>query len=383
MICQKDLFQLPSDIHYLNGAYMSPLPSPVEEAGIRGMQRKRNPTGITVADYFTETSLAKSLFSKLINASADDCAIIPAASYGLGNAIRNISPSRGNGLVLVQQEFPSDYYPAEQWCRDHQKKLIIVDPPASHERKAELWTEKILDSISRETAAVIMSSIHWTDGTRFDLKAIGEKCKEHDALFIVDGTQSVGALPIDVKEFHIDALICAGYKWLLAPYSVGIAYYGPAFAAGFPMELSWLNRISANGSKAITDYTDEFRAGSARYDVGESCNYTLVPMLVEGLKLVTEWGPENIQAYSRNLATGLSEFLTEKGFLLAEEKFRCNHLFGMLVPQSMSRDGLLKKLADANVIVSPRGNGIRVSIHVYNDQADIDALIESIEQVIP
>jgi len=381
MICKKDLFQLPEDIHYLNGAYMSPLPRSVEEAGISGMQRKRNPICITTADYFTETGLAKSLFAKLINATGDECAIIPSASYGLGNAIKNIPVSQGRELLLVEQEFPSDFYPAQQYCVEHQKELKTILAPEPGDRRSAIWSEKILDSITADTAAVIMSSIHWTDGTLFDLKAIGEKCRQHNCLFIVDGTQSVGALPIDVQDLKIDALVCAGYKWLLAPYSIGIAYYGPAFLKGIPMENSWLNRSSADGSRPITDYTPEFRPGAARYDVGESCNYTLVPMLVKGLELVTEWEPAQIQDYSRQLAEPLIPFLREKGFYVADAAARTSHLFGMRLPEGMNRQELIALLQHDKIFVSPRGAGIRISIHVYNTESDIHAFMNCLDAV--
>ena len=85
-----------------------------------------------------------------------------------------------------------------------------------------------------------MSSIHWTDGTKFDLRKIGERCREANALFIVDGTQSVAVMPIDVVENNVDALVCASYKWLLGPYSIGLAYYSEAFNSGKPIEDSWL-----------------------------------------------------------------------------------------------------------------------------------------------
>ena len=75
-----------------------------------------------------------------------------------------------------------------------------------------------------------MSSIHWMNGTKFKLKEIGERCKKFGAMFIVDGTQSVGALKMDINEYNIDALVCASYKWLFGPYSMGLAYFSDQFA---------------------------------------------------------------------------------------------------------------------------------------------------------
>jgi len=119
-----------------------------------------------------------------------------------------------------------------QWCKAHDKRLNTVAAPNSTIQRGETWNRLILESITENVAAVVMSSIHWTDGTIFDLKAIGQRCHEVNARFVVDGTQSVGAMPIDVDAFRIDALICAGYKWLLGPYAIGLAYYGEVFEHG-------------------------------------------------------------------------------------------------------------------------------------------------------
>src|SRR5690606_18561046 len=135
-----------------------------------------------------------------------------------------------------------------------------------------------------------ISSVHWMNGLRFDLKAIGEKCSSVGARFIVDGTQSVGALPMDVEEFKIDALICATYKWLLGPYSLGLVFMGKAFDDGVPLEESWMNRKNSMDFSTLTHYESEYEESAARYNVGETSNFILMPMLRESLAQINSWG---------------------------------------------------------------------------------------------
>ncbi|HEX8677793.1 MAG TPA: aminotransferase class V-fold PLP-dependent enzyme, partial [Segetibacter sp.] len=210
---QKHLFQLQDDVHYLNGGYMSPLLKSVEEAGIKGILRKRNPYEINPSDFFSEAEEVRFKFSKIINCRQQQIAIIPGASYGLKAAVNNLPTNTGNSVIIVSDEFPSGYYAISKWCKDNSKDLLTIQVPDTFIKRGENWNGRILEAINFDTAAVIISSIHWKDGTKFNLKQIGERCKEVRAILIVDGTQSVGALPINVTDCKIDALICAGYKW--------------------------------------------------------------------------------------------------------------------------------------------------------------------------
>ncbi len=214
----------------------------------------------------------------------------------------------------------------------------------------------------------------------FDLKKIGEKCKQVNAMFIVDGTQSVGALPIDVTSFKIDALICAAYKWLLGSYAIGLAYYSEFYNEGIPIEHSWMNRSNANDFTSLNQYSDDYKPGAARYNVGEYSNFILLPMLDRALDQIHEWRPEAVQLYCRNLIQPLLQYLEGNGFWVEENAYRANHLFGFLLPQTLNKKILLLELQKRKVFVSVRGDAIRISPHVYNDAVDIEILIETLRE---
>jgi selenocysteine lyase/cysteine desulfurase len=373
---QKHLFQLPDDISYLNCAYISPLPRLVEEEGIRGMIRKRNPALIKPEHYFNDAEVIRKNLGKLINAAPQQIAITPSASYGLKTVVNNLPVTNGKHAITVSAEFPSGYYTISNWCKQNNKELKIIPPPANLINRGKKWNEQILDSINNDTAVVLMSSIHWADGTKFDLQKIGERCKEVNALFVVDGTQSVGALPIDVKSCHIDALVCAAYKWLLAPYSMGFAYFSEYFNDGIPLEDTWMNKTNAENFSALSSYVDDYRPGAARYNAGEFSNFILLPMFNKALEQIIEWDVNAIQQYCGNLITPLIQLLKEKDFWIEDENYRTNHLFGLLLPQTIDSTYLLEKLQERKIYVSLRGDSIRVSPHVYNTHEDIEALIE-------
>jgi len=374
--CQKHLFQLPGDIVYLNGAYMSPLLKSVEEAGIKGISRKRDPSSIKSDDFFNEAEETRIKLGSLINAAPQQIALIPSCSYGLKSVVNNLPVNNGKYAITVAEEFPSDYYTILNWCKKNDKELKVISPPNSLQGRGRIWNDKILESINIDTAVVIISSIQWTDGTRFDLQKIGERCKEVNAVFIVDGTQSVGALPIDVTAYRIDALVCAAYKWLLGPYSIGFGYFSEYFNRGVPLEDTWMNKSNANDFTRLTSYIDEYKPGAARYNAGEFSNFILTPMLGAALEQIIDWKVNLIQDYCSNLIQPLVQLLKEKNFWIEDENYRTNHLFGFLLPQTLSRAHLLEKLQERKVFVSIRGDAIRVSTHLYNTERDIVALGE-------
>ena len=378
MLSQKHLFQLPSNIHYLNGAYMSPLLISSEEAAYNDLIRKRNPASILATDFFTDARLLRVNFGKLINCSAERVAIIPSVSYGIMNAVQNIPTDIGQSVIMVSEEFPSDFYAVKAWCNRHSKTVQMIHPPDTDKQRGALWNQEILNNITEDTCAVVISSIHWTDGTIFDLVNIGKKCKENNVLFIVDGSQSLGALPIDVAACNIDALVCTGYKWLLGGYSLGLAYYSPRYDHGCPIEESWMTRANAEDFTTLTIYTDDYLPGAMRYNVGEFSNFILLPLLNTALEQILAWGVDNIQNYSKELIAPLTDFLEQNGFWIEEQNWRAQHLFGFRIPDHLDRDTLVNQLKSQNIIVSARGNSIRVSTHVYNGVEDVEALMEAL-----
>ncbi|WP_373520245.1 aminotransferase class V-fold PLP-dependent enzyme [Aquiflexum sp.] len=379
---QKELFQLPEDIHYLNGAYMSPLLRSVEEAGITALIKKRNPTQITPADFFSDAEILRKNFGKLVNCPAEQVAIIPSASYGLTSAIQNLPKDNGTNALVVSDEFPSGYYAIEKWCQNNDKHLKVIKAPESMVGRGQEWNKQIIDSINDDTAVILMSSIHWTDGTLFDLKAIGKKCKAHNALFIVDGTQSVGALAIDVVSCQIDALVCAGYKWLMGPYSIGLAYYSEFLNNGSPLEESWMNRSNAQKFSSLTKYVDDYSIGAGRYNMGEFSNFNLLPMLNAAIEQILKWDPSNIQSYCDQLSQPLVRYLNDNGFWVEVDDYRAKHLFGIVLPEGVDSQLALQKFEENRIFVSVRGKAIRISMHLFNTDKDIASLIRVLKGIL-
>lgn len=383
LTCKYSKFSLPKNVTYLNCAYMSPLLKTVEKAGLRGVRLKRNPVQIQPEDFFTTTRLLRREFAHLINTpDADAIAIIPSVSYGLATVARNLRIQKGEHVLVAAEQFPSNYYPWEGLCGETDAEVAIVYPEKSSRDRGKNWNNKILESINGKTRAVAIAHIHWADGTVFDLEAIRKRTDEVGALLIVDGTQSVGAFPFDVQKIRPDALVCAAYKWLLGPYSFGLAYYGEHFKEGRPVEENWINRLDSENFSGLVNYETRYQPGALRYSVGEQSNFILAPMALKALQQLNRWGIPNIQDYCHSITEPAIAALREKGFVIEDLPFRSSHLFGIRHSKDLDAMKVRDKLNKHKVHVSIRGSAIRISPNVYNDAADVDRLVKILSSEI-
>lgn len=357
---------------------MSPLLKTVEEAGILGIKGKGNPTAISPEDFFTTTELLRKEFAKLIDTEEPQrIVVIPSVSYGMATVAKNVRLKKGENVIVMGEQFPSNYYSWKSLTDKNEAELRTIHAPEGAGR-GKAWNENILAAIDANTKVVAMAHVHWADGTLYDLKAIRKKTREVGALLIIDGTQSVGALPFSVREIQPDALICAGYKWLFGPYSIGLAYYGAAFDDGEPLEENWINRADSENFAGLVNYKSTYQPGALRYEVGEHSNFILVPMMLEALRQINLWGPENIQNYCRSISMPALEKLKGSAFNVEDDKYRAQHLFGIRAASGINTTRLKQLMEQNQIHVSVRGDAVRVAPHVYNTEKEMTMLIDKI-----
>jgi len=380
--CQRETFGLPEELHYLNCAYMGPLPKITEEVGIEAIRRKRVPVDIHADDFFRTSNELRRLFASLVGVTDPmRVAIIPGVSYGVAAAARNLKVRPGQNVVMTHEQFPGNVHAWRRLAAENGAEARFATPPDGPGR-GQAWNEALLGCIDAATAVVSVPHVHWTDGTRFDLVEVGRRCREVGAALVVDGTQSVGALPFDVDEVRPDALIVAGYKWLLGPYSVGMGYFGPRFDDGVPLEETWIGRERSEDFQNLVLYRDGYQPGALRYDVAERSNFALLPMSVASLKLVQSWRPEGIQAYCAELTAEALEEAASLGFSVEDPRWRAAHLFGLRMPAGIDLAVLEASLERRKVVASLRGSALRLSPNVYNDGGDMEALLQVLREAV-
>jgi len=369
--CQRHLFDIPADVAYLNCAYVSPLMWSVRDAGVRGVERKMRPWTLFAEDFFTEADEARGLFARLIGATADDVAIVPAASYGTATAASNIGVSRGQRLVVVGEEQASNVYPWRELARARGGELVTVPRPADED-----WTAALLGAIDERVAVVAAPNCHWTDGGLIDVVSIGRRCRAVGAALVLDVTQSCGALPIDVTQAQPDFLVSATYKWLLGPYSLGFLYVAPHRQTGRPIEHNAFQHSREPRFGGPVTYPDEYAVGARRFDMGERANFATMPMAIAAMKQILGWG---VSAIAETLAVRTADIAARAaalGLFTVPRPLRAGHYIGIRHTDAVPVE-LTERLAKNKVMVSVRGGRtLRVTPHLWNTDADVDRLFE-------
>lgn len=374
---QRHLFDIPDDVAYLNCAYISPLLNVVRDAGIAGATRKSRPWEISPVDFFTDAEVNRGLFAELIGASAEDVSLAPAASYGTATAARNLPVRPGQRILVLQDQFPSNVYPWRELANERGGTMMTLPRPDDDD-----WTRVILDALDERVAIAALPHVHWTDGALIDLERVGVRCREVGAALVIDGTQSVGALPFDVKAIQPDFLAVATYKWLLGPYGAGFLYVAPKWQDGVPLEHSWIDRKGSEDFTNLVDYRDTYQGGARRFDVGERGNIHLVPMAKEGLRQLLDWGVDNIYATIRARTDRIAERAADMGIGTLLRELRGGHYLGLRFSGGVPT-GLAERLAQEKVYVSVRGrNAVRVTPHLWVTDGDEDRFFDVLKSAV-
>ena len=175
-------------------------------------------------------------------------------------------------------------------------------------------------------------------------------------------------------------MICAGYKWLFGPYSMALGYFSEKFHNGTPIEESWMNRTNAEDFSNLTDYEPNYKTMAGRYNVGETTNFLLSPIMLAGLQQINDWGISNIENYCSALAEILVNELKPIGILFEDEDYFKPHLFSLGLPEKVDLLKFKEKLESNNIYVSLRGKNIRVSINVFNNEKEIGSLVSLVKK---
>jgi selenocysteine lyase/cysteine desulfurase len=373
---QRQLFEIPEGIAYLNCAYMSPQLRSAREIGERAVSRKSRPWEITPDDFFEDAEKTRALFARLVGGEAEGVALIPSVSYGIAVAAANVRVEPGESILILEDQFPSNVYSWRELARRSGAELVTVPRPADHD-----WTSAVLRYLDENVAVVSVPNCHWTDGSLVDLARVGARAGQVGAALVVDAIQSLGAHPFDVAEVGPDFLVASAYKWLLGPYGVGFMYVGEEYREGAPIEHNWINRRGSEDFSGLVAYEDAFQPGARRYDVGERSNFVLLPAANEALRQILDWGVENVSETIGELTDLIEEQARERNIEAIPAKRRARHMVGLKLGSAVPED-LAARLARERVFVSVRGESVRVSPHLYNTERDVRRLFEVIEGVL-
>jgi selenocysteine lyase/cysteine desulfurase len=243
----------------------------------------------------------------------------------------------------------------------------------------------VLEAIVRTGAAPIavasISSVHWSDGGKLDLERIAPALKARGAALLVDATHAAGVMALDVAALDPDFVVFPTYKWLLGPYGRAFLYVAKRHQGGIPLEQTSHGRRSVRAEQDVYLEDTAYLPDARRFDMGERDHFISMEMAAIGMELVAAWGTAAIQGRLAMLTQRLAEGLRPTGVTLPRTHLRAPHILCAGFPEGMPQ-GLLQRLAAEKVFAAQRLGRIRISPHVYNDEADVDRFVAVFSRLV-
>lgn len=305
-----------------------------------------------------EQPLIRQAVAEFLGAGADNVALVPNFSWAMNGIVHSL---RGDEKVLLyKSDYPSLLEPFRinnfdiTWIGDTDDFFI-----STQELQETLLSEKI------EVLAI--SHVQWLSGFKTDLDMLGRFCREHDIWLIVDATQSLGAIAINPIVQHIDVLISSNYKWMNSGFGTGVMYMSDEFLAAYTP------KVGGNNSYGIIDGEMKYAPFIRSFEPGHPNMYgfTVTRAAIEH-KLATGVGV--IEEHNRTLTQLLLDNLQGTPVSLIGDATTVNRASMVFLRDA---DGsLLKFIKNNGVLVSGRMGHVRISMHYYNTEADVMALVD-------
>ena len=392
----RRLFPGLADAIFLDAACVSLAPATAVEAVARFAQSvavcdERDASAAHVAmDRQRDRAVVEG--ARLLGADVGEVALVESTTHGLNIAAQAIPFEPGDNVVIADLEFLQVAIP---WVK-LQERGSIAEVRLARNVDGALPVEAFARVIDARTRAVVVSSVQWTNGYRIDLAGLGRLCQECGAYLVVDAIQQLGAIALDVRETPVDLLVAGGHKWLNSPFGCGLLYVRADALATLRQpswgylsletpEGGWPRYFSTPSTSPLRDY--EFPATAKSLEIGGTANYPGAVALGASLGLVNDLDITRVETHVLRLASRLQEELDRLGARVVsrpEPESRSGITTFLVSDDETENERLLASLLDRRILVSIRYTsgigGIRVSTHYFNDESDLDMLLDEVRR---
>ena len=355
---------------YLDHAGVAPVPKRVRSAVSEFLSRASGKAILDYDSWMERVEEVRASAAKLIGSHTDEVAFIKNTSHGISLVAGGIDWKEGDNVIITEREFPANVYP---WLDLKSKGVEVRTAPfkGSHISIGDI--EALIDS---RTRLISVSHVQSVNGFRMDLKKLGQICRQKAVLLFVDAIQSLGVVPMDVKEYNVDFLSADGHKWLLSPEGTGVFYCRenlcPVLKPGL---IGWMC-VENDADFETIDYRLKSRAG--RFEEG-SYNVMGIYALGASVDMILEIGVENILERVLGLGELIINEAEKRGFQIkspqgSNERGGIVSFSGEFDPASVRQ-----KLMEKNIVVNERGGALRLAPHFYNTEEDIITFFKELD----
>ena len=368
----RSLFLAAQHYTYLNSAAVSPMPATAVKAVISQLMDVAGGGMLGYQNWVDTKNRARGLVAGLMKVRADQVAFTRNTSDGFSSIAAGIDWKTGDNIVSFENEFPANFYP---WRRVRDE--FGVELRLCPERMGRIDLDEFISLIDSNTKVVTISAVQYASGFRADLERIGRAAREADALFCVDIIQGLGAMEFNLPAQFVDAACAASHKWLCAPEGCGIIYLSDRARERIkPTLVGW---ISVEEPWNFADREQSFKSTALAWESGTGPS-ALFYGLEQSLKLLINTGIGNIESYLSDLSDQLCDAVAGKNFDIVSSRSpgEKSAIVCIKCRNGLSPSQIASQLERKKIIVSPRGDRLRIAPHFYNNSADIDRLIEAL-----
>ena len=378
-LASREDFPALAELTYLNTASIGLVPLSVQLQAER-WEREIALRGTVALDEEAEIAVfegTRRSAARLLGVGADDIAILSSATLAMAEIAWWVRPPRGSNVVSIDLEFPSSTFP---WFRVAEETGAEVRLVPAWDDPGSLSFDRLVALVDERTAAICVSHVQFATGHRLEIGSLVELARAHDALLLLDATQSAGAVPLAGAASEVDFLVSGSYKWLCSPFGSAFCYLGPRVRASFhPPLVGWRSVVDPYRLDARTPNL----APDARRLEFSTSGYGAAVALGRSIDYVLDLGVERILEHNLALAGRLIDGLDELGAVVLTPRAD-DERSGIVTARFPGRDGeaVAAELTSRGVVVSPRFGSTRLSVHFFNNEADVDHTLETIADVL-
>lgn len=362
----RQLFPVTQQCVFLNNAAESPLNTAVR-------QRLEEYIEIVSTAPHNKPSVrtpVRARLASLLGGEPSEYALVTSTGVGVGIAAAGYNWRPGDNVVVPSDEHWNNAFP---WLALKSRGVDVRVVPVGEDNR--VCTKRIAEAVDRNTRIVTVAAVRFNSGFRTDLKSLSSVAHAHGALFMVDGIQAAGVVPLNVEEDGIDILACAGFKWLLGMPGTGFLYVNKAAQEMITPVMPGM--FAAEDNLNELNYLGDAR----RYETG-SIAYPLFYAWTAGLELLQEIGIENIHSRVLELTDRLINGLLKKNLTITSPVANIAERSAILTFTAGSHDKnqvLFDRLKGKNIIITLRGSVCRVSPSFYNTEEDVDQFLDALD----
>lgn len=374
--CRKDFANFGNNI-WLNAASEGPLPLCAAKALEEAIKWKSLPYDLTDARFVAAQVELKESIGRLINANPKEVILANSASYGIHLLANGINWKKGDEIFLMQNDFPTNIVP---WLA-LEKKGVIVQQVKSQGKV--LSSVELKKHITPKTKLFCISHVHTFTGYILEVEEFAKICKANNIIFVLNISQSVGSMPIDLTKLPIDAVVTAGYKWLCGPYGTGLAWMKPELRKSLILNQAyWTSYCTDEELQGEGQLKYKEVPTARKYDIFGTANFfNFVPFRAA----IDYWrgvGLENVETYNQKLVEQFVSGLdTKKYQLISPLKGPERSSIIVISHKDKNRNKeIFQSLKEKHIYPAFWKGNIRFAPHAYNTAEEIKKLLITLNQ---